>query len=413
MRWPSRRRATSSRRAPFRAPPTDDLPDPPEADEDRPEAAEPGDEPPDPSQLPRPPVRLMPSDEALTPHRPLDAPPAPDEDASDEGTRAAPATDDPPAAAPASSAPPASTEPADGPVDEDEARARTLAAHEIVRRALDEDLDVAGDVTSETTVPPQATGTARLVAREEGVVAGLGLVALVYDHLDPRVAVRVRAADGDAIVPGQVLAEVDGPLRSVLTGERAALNLVGHLSGVATLTARYVAAVASTGCRVRDTRKTTPGLRLLEKAAVRAGGGVGHRRGLSDALLVKDNHVAAAGGVALATRAALAGARDRPVQVEVDSLAQLREAVAAGARDVLLDNFDPAGAREAVAWLRSVEEVHGRVAVEASGGVDLGTVRALAEAGVDRVAVGALTHSAPRLDLGLDVAAGDVPTPPA
>ena len=303
-------------------------------------------------------------------------------------------------AAPVPPVPPAPAEVTEPAVD---AGAVAAAARDIVRRALAEDLDLAGDVTAEATVPPEALGTARLVARADGVAAGLELIAEVYDQLDPRVAVRLRSRDGDAVTAGQVLAEVEGPLRSVLTGERTALNLVTHLSGVATVTARYVAAVADTGCAVRDTRKTTPGLRLLEKAAVRAGGGVNHRTGLSDALLVKDNHVAAAGGVAPATRAALAGARGRPVQIEVDSLEELEAAVAAGARDVLLDNFDVEQTRTAVARVRELEREHGRILLESSGGLDLETVRAYAQAGVDRIAVGALTHSAPQLDLALDL----------
>jgi nicotinate-nucleotide pyrophosphorylase (carboxylating) len=300
---------------------------------------------------------------------------------------------------------PAAAEVAPQPVD---SVAEAAAARDIVRRALAEDLDLAGDVTAEATVPPEALGTARLVARADGVVAGLGLVGEVYDQLDPRVEVRLRARDGDTVTVGDVVAEVQGPLRSVLTGERTALNLVTHLSGVATVTARYVAAVAGTDCVVRDTRKTTPGLRLLEKAAVRAGGGVNHRTGLSDALLVKDNHVAAAGGVDAATRGALGGARGRGVQIEVDSLEELETAVAAGARDVLLDNFDVEQTRAAVERVRELERDHGRILLESSGGLDLERVRAYAQAGVDRIAVGALTHSAPQLDLALDLdAAGD------
>jgi nicotinate-nucleotide pyrophosphorylase (carboxylating) len=330
------------------------------------------------------------------PHAPAEAP-APDERHEDAVPGELPRA-----------TPPARRRPA--PVDAHpvDPEAEAAAARDIVRRALAEDLDLAGDVTAEATVPPEAVGTARLVARAEGVVAGLALVGEVYDQLDPRVAVRLRARDGDAVTVGQVLAEVEGPLRSVLTGERTALNLVTHLSGVATVTARYVAAVADTGCVVRDTRKTTPGLRLLEKAAVRAGGGVNHRTGLSDALLVKDNHVAAAGGVAAATHAALAGARGRSVQIEVDSLEELEAAVAAGARDVLLDNFDVERTRAAVERVRELEDDHGRILLESSGGLDLERVRAYAQAGVDRIAVGALTHSAPQLDLALDLdAAGD------
>lgn len=303
---------------------------------------------------------------------------------------------------------PRSDEPT-APPDEPDATARpdepalAAAMRDVVRRALDEDLDVAGDLTSAATVPPDATGRARLVARADGVVAGLAAVAEVFDQLDPRVEVRMTARDGDRVERGHVVAEVAGPLRSILTGERTALNLLTHLSGVATVTAAYVEAVAGTACEVRDTRKTTPGLRRLEKAAVRAGGGVNHRVGLSDALLVKDNHVAAAGGVGPATRAAIAGALGRPVQVEVDSLDELEEAVAAGARDVLLDNFDVEQTQRAVERVRQLEAEHGRILLESSGGLDLDRVRGYAQAGVDRVAVGALTHSAPQLDLALDL----------
>jgi nicotinate-nucleotide pyrophosphorylase (carboxylating) len=303
--------------------------------------------------------------------------------------------------------------PGDAVLDDAEVAA---AGRAVVRRALDEDLDVGGDVTSMATVSPEAVGRGTVVARAAGVVAGIDLVALVYDHLDPRVSVDVLIADGERVRRGQPLAHVAGPLRSVLTGERTALNLLTHLSGVATLTAEYVAAVEGTGCVVRDTRKTTPGLRLLEKAAVRAGGGSNHRIGLSDALLVKDNHVAAAGGVGPATRAALAGAEGRHVQVEVDSMIELDEALDAGARDVLLDNFDVETTRRAVDRVRERASAAGRVLLETSGGVTLETARDYAQTGVDRIAIGALTHSAPQLDIALDIdgddPGGDVrPTP--
>jgi nicotinate-nucleotide pyrophosphorylase (carboxylating) len=278
------------------------------------------------------------------------------------------------------------------------------AGRDAVARALAEDLGDVGDVTARATIPGDAAGRAELVARGDGVVAGLWLVAEVYGQLDPEVAVEILAADGDRVAAGDLLAAVTGPLRSVLTGERTALNLVTHLSGVATATRALVDLVAGTGCVVRDTRKTVPGLRLLQKAAVAAGGGVNHRLGLSDALLVKDNHVAAAGSVTAAVAAALAGAEGRHVQVEVDSLAELEEAVAAGARDVLLDNLDPEATRQAVAWCRAWGDEHGeRVLLESSGTIRHDTVRAYAQAGVNRVAVGAITHSAPQLDLALDI----------
>lgn len=284
------------------------------------------------------------------------------------------------------------------------------AGHDAVARALAEDLDVpigatpaqrvAADVTTVATIPAGRSGAATLLARADGVVAGLDLVATTYLALDPMVEVRAVVTDGTEVVVGDVLATVTGPLASILVGERTALNFLTHLSGVATRTAAFAAAVAGTGCVVRDTRKTTPGLRLLEKAAVVAGGGVNHRVGLADALLVKDNHVAVAGSVAAATQAALAGADGRHVQVEVTSLAELADAVGAGARDLLLDNFTVAGCRDAVAWARPRPEA---LLLEASGTIRLDTVGAYARTGVDRVAVGALTHSAPQLDLALDV----------
>lgn len=279
------------------------------------------------------------------------------------------------------------------------------AGRETVARALAEDLDDAGDVTARATIPAELFGRAELVSRADGVVAGLRLVAEVYAQHDPEVRVELLVADGDRVTVGDVLATVAGPLRSILTGERTALNLVTHLSGVATATRALVDAVEGTGCVVRDTRKTIPGMRLLQKAAVAAGGGVNHRLGLSDALLVKDNHVAAAGSVTAAVAAALAGAEGRHVQVEVDSLAELDEAIAAGARDVLLDNLDPEATRQAVERCRAWGDERGeRVLLESSGTIRHDTVRAYAEAGIDRVAVGAITHSAPQLDLALDVA---------
>ena len=268
---------------------------------------------------------------------------------------------------------------------------------DVVARALAEDLGDAGDVTSTATVREDLAGTAEVVARADGVVAGTALLAEVFSQVDPQVRVDVRVDDGDPVARGDVVAAVSGRLRSLLTGERTALNLLGHLSGVATRTRRFVDAVEGTGVAVRDTRKTTPGLRLLEKAAVAAGGGTNHRVGLFDQLLVKDNHVLAAGGVGPAARAALAAAEDRPVQVEVSRLDQLDEVLDAGVTEVLLDNFTVDQVHEAV------ERVAGRARLEASGNIDLGTVRAYAAAGVDQVATGSLTHSAPWLDVAMDV----------
>lgn len=268
---------------------------------------------------------------------------------------------------------------------------------DVVVRALAEDLGEAGDVTSAATVPADLEGAAEVVARADGVVAGLALVREVFAQVDPDVQVTAQVADGDGVVVGDVVARVSGRLRSLLTGERGALNLLCHLSGVATQTRRFVDAVADTGVAVRDTRKTTPGLRLLEKAAVAAGGGTNHRVGLFDQLLVKDNHVLAAGGAGAAARAAVAGAGGRPVQVEVSRPDQLDEVLDAGVTEVLLDNFTVDEVRAAV------EHVGGRARLEASGNIDLETIRAYAATGVDQVATGSLTHSAPWLDLAMDV----------
>ncbi len=236
-----------------------------------------------------------------------------------------------------------------------------------------------------------------MVARAPGTVAGTAAVVETFAQVDPQVDVELLVTDGDRVEAGDVVAEVRGRLRAILTAERTALNLLGRLAGVATTTRAYVDAVDGTGCAIRDTRKTTPGLRLLEKAAVAAGGGTNHRIGLYDALLVKDNHIAAAGGVDAAVRAALDRAGDRPVQVEVTGIDELERALSAGVTDVLADNLDPDGLR------RLVARASGRAAVEASGGITLDTVRAYAETGVDRIAVGALTHSATTLDVALDV----------
>jgi nicotinate-nucleotide pyrophosphorylase (carboxylating) len=273
----------------------------------------------------------------------------------------------------------------------------------LVALALHEDLEHGGDVTAEATIPDGATAAARVVSRAAGVLAGIATARAVAAAVDPRVELAANADDGDAVEPGYGVLELHGPARSLLAAERTLLNFLGHLSGVATLTARFVEQLAGTRCMVRDTRKTTPGMRELEKAAVRAGGGVNHRMGLFDGVLVKDNHVAASGGVFEATRQALAHVRETgrelEVQVEVDDIDQLREAIAAGARVVLLDNFPLELLREAVRICRDEREY---VFAEASGGITLDNVRDIALTGVDAVAVGALTHSAPVLDLGMD-----------
>jgi nicotinate-nucleotide pyrophosphorylase (carboxylating) len=270
---------------------------------------------------------------------------------------------------------------------------------ELVRRAVAEDLAGGVDVTSTATVPADLRGVAAFVPRQPGVVAGLGVAlavldAVVGDDLD----VLLVGHDGQAAAPGQAVLEVAGPVRRLLTAERTALNLLCHLSGVATLTRAWVDAVDGTGARIRDTRKTTPGLRALEKAAVRAGGGVNHRMSLSDAALVKDNHVVAAGGVRAAFEAVRAAFPGLPVEVECDTPQQVREVLEAGADLVLLDNMTPDQLRECVALCRARG-----VLTEASGGLSLENARVVAETGVDFLAVGALTHSAPVLDLGVDL----------
>ncbi|MEK9664806.1 MAG: carboxylating nicotinate-nucleotide diphosphorylase [Candidatus Nanopelagicales bacterium] len=269
---------------------------------------------------------------------------------------------------------------------------------ELVDRALAEDLDGGIDVTSVATVPVDQQGALDLVARAAGVVAGIPIAAAVFDRVgDGRVTIDMEASDGSAVRPGEVLMTATGPVRELLLAERTALNLLCHLSGIATATQQWVSALGSTVTRVRDTRKTTPGLRRLEKYAVRCGGGVNHRMSLSDAALVKDNHIVAAGGVAQAFRAVRAMAPDIPLEVEVDSLDQLEEVLEAGADLVLLDNFTPEQMSEAV------RRTAGRARLEASGGLTLESARAVGATGVDFVAVGALTHSAPVLDIGADL----------
>ena len=273
-----------------------------------------------------------------------------------------------------------------------------LLADELVRGALREDLGRAGDLTTDAIVPSDAVGRARVVARSAGVISGVTVLERVFALLDPRVHVEIHVGDGGVVEPGTTVVTISGPLRAILTGERTALNFVGHLSGIASATARLVALVAGTRATIVDTRKTTPGLRALEKAAVRHGGGKNHRFGLDDAILIKDNHVAVAGGIVPAIVAARARAGHLvKIEVEVDTPEQLDQALAERADIVLLENFSPAQLREAVA--RS----GGRALLEASGGIDATTIRAVAESGVDLISVGALTHSAPSLDVGLDL----------
>ncbi len=294
----------------------------------------------------------------------------------------------------------------------------------VIGTALAEDLNPGSDITTQATIPASMTGRADLVARSPGVVAGLVVAEAVFvavgqgdgfagsvqrtaasiglpdapkPGLDLQVEFHHAAADGDRVSPGQVLATVHGPLRAILTAERTALNLVTHMSGIASLTRLWSDAIAGSGARVRDTRKTLPGLRMLEKYAVRCGGGVNHRMSLGDAALIKDNHVAAAGSVAAAYRAVREIAPEIVVEVECDSVEQVAEAVGAGADLILLDNFGIDELREAVALAGR------RVLLEASGGLRLESAAQVAATGVNYLSVGALTHSAPALDIGLDL----------
>jgi len=287
---------------------------------------------------------------------------------------------------------PARTEGAPAPAVDPRAVARAVAL------ALAEDVG-AGDVTTLATIPPETRSRAELRTRVDGVLAGLPVATEAFRQLDPSLEVVALRGDGERIAPGDRLLTVSGRARGILTAERVALNFAQRLSGIATVTARYVEAVRGTRATIVDTRKTTPGLRVLEKYAVRAGGGHNHRFGLFDGVLIKDNHIAAAGGVAAAVRAARAGVpHSLRIEVETETLDQVEEALRAGADAILLDNMPPDVLRLAV------DLVAGRALTEASGGITLATVRAVAETGVDLISIGALTHSAPSLDLGLDFA---------
>lgn len=274
-----------------------------------------------------------------------------------------------------------------------------LAIDEAVQRALDEDLGRAGDITSIATIPEATKAHAILIARQSGVIAGLPLAVATFQKLSPDIRIQAHFRDGGTVASGVQVLTISGPARAVLAGERTALNFVGRLSGIASLTSDYVRHTAGTRLRICCTRKTTPGLRALEKYAVRCGGGFNHRFGLDDAILIKDNHVAVAGGV----RPVLERARTHighlvKVEIEVDTLTQLREVLDTGLADVvLLDNMDTATLTEAV------KLANGRVVLEASGGVTLDSIAKIARTGVDYVSVGALTHSAPNFDVALDI----------
>jgi nicotinate-nucleotide pyrophosphorylase (carboxylating) len=268
----------------------------------------------------------------------------------------------------------------------------------LVRRALEEDFGRAGDVTSDLTIAAEAEASAKLVARKPGTIAGLIAAAAAFRLVDPRLKLEVAAPDGSKVAADTLLATVSGPARAILGAERVALNFAGHLSGVATATAALVEAVAGSKARITCTRKTLPGLRLLQKYAVRCGGGFNHRFGLDDAVLIKDNHIAAAGGIAPAVTRARAGLGHMArLEIEVDRLEQLEEALGLSVDTILLDNMTVEDLKRAVTLAK------GRAVLEASGNVSLATVREIAAAGVDYISSGAITHSAANLDIGLDI----------
>ncbi|MCD2172516.1 carboxylating nicotinate-nucleotide diphosphorylase [Rhizobium sp. C4] len=267
----------------------------------------------------------------------------------------------------------------------------------VVRATLLEDLGLAGDITSTAVIPADHRSRFVMAARKPGVIAGLDIARLAFELVDPAITTTAHIADGARVAPGDIIATIEGPSRGLLTGERTALNFLGHLSGIATVTAGIVDAVAGTKAAVVCTRKTTPGLRAFEKYAVRAGGGMNHRFALYDAVLIKDNHIAIAGSVAEAISRAKANVGHMvKIEVEVDTLDQLREAMEIGVDAVLLDNMSPALLKQAV------EFVAGRAITEASGGITPDTAAAIAASGVDLLSIGWITHSAPCLDIGLD-----------
>jgi len=270
----------------------------------------------------------------------------------------------------------------------------------IVRRALEEDFGVSGDLSANLLVPESATGSLVMRAREDGVIAGMQAAKLTYELVDPSVDFMIEVGSGGTVKAGTIIARVSGQSRSLLSAERVALNFLGRMSGVATLTSHYVKAIEGTGARVAATRKTTPGLRALEKQAVLAGGGFTHRESLAAAIMIKDNHIALAGGIHKALTTVMEQ-RDHMtmVSVEVDTLEQLKLVLPYHPNVVLLDNMGPDQLREAKAIIGDA-----RVTIEASGGINLSTVRGIAETGVDVISVGALTHSAPNFDIGMDAA---------
>ena len=285
---------------------------------------------------------------------------------------------------------------------------RVKDAQRVVKEALREDLGAGPDVTTQSTVPKDQRSKAVFATRSAGCIAGIDIAVAVLEMVcgPKNVLVEKKASDADRVVPGQVLMHVTAPTRGLLTAERTALNLLGHLSGIASATRKWADAIAASGAQVRDTRKTTPGLRALEKYAVRCGGGVNHRMSLSDAALVKDNHIVAAGGVAQAFAAVRAAAPKIAVEIEVDTLEQLHVALGAGADLVLLDNMPPAVLRDAVLIAEAHRATTGKsVVLEASGGLTLDNAADVAATGVRYISVGALTHSSSVLDIGLDMQA--------
>jgi nicotinate-nucleotide pyrophosphorylase (carboxylating) len=272
--------------------------------------------------------------------------------------------------------------------------------HEFVSRVLAEDMGSGGDVTSRATIGPNARFVAEMACRQPITVAGLDVAAAFFRALDRDIRIEALVKDGDSVAAGTALMQMEGNARAMLTAERSALNTLQHLSGIATLTRQYVDAIRGTGVVLLDTRKTIPGLRALDKYAARMGGAENHRMRLDDGILIKDNHVAVCGSAGAAVRAAKAAETGLQVQVEVDPIDQIEEALDAGADRLLLDNMDPPALREAVAL------VAGRVPLEASGGVNLQTIRGIAETGVDFISVGRITQSAPAVDIGLDYTLG-------
>ncbi|TRA98330.1 MULTISPECIES: carboxylating nicotinate-nucleotide diphosphorylase [Rhizobium/Agrobacterium group] len=272
-----------------------------------------------------------------------------------------------------------------------------LIIEPLVRNALLEDLGLAGDITSAAVIPADHRSVVVMAAREPGVIAGLDAAELAFQLVDPAIILKRHVEDGATVAPGDIIATIEGPSRGLLTAERTALNFLGHLSGIASVTAKIAASISGTKASIACTRKTTPGLRALEKYAVRAGGGMNHRFALYDAVLIKDNHIAVAGGVRAAIRSAKQGVGHLvKIEVEVDTLSQLREVMDEGVDAVLLDNMTPEQLREAVAI------VAGRAITEASGRINPQTAAAIAASGIDLISVGWLTHSAPVLDIGLD-----------